>query len=50
MKINMQLYSPSTEKYVHTLSLKLNDLRLNEGICNMRLFHNQQYVWWDKKK
>ena len=33
----MELYSPSTEKCVYILSLKLNDLRLNEGICNMRL-------------
>ena len=45
MKINMELYSPSTEKCVYILSLKLNDLRLNEGICNMRLFHDQQYAW-----
>ena len=36
----MQLYSHSTEKCLYILSLKLNDLRLNEGI-----FHDQQYLW-----
>ena len=29
----MQLYSPSTEKCVYILPLKLNDLRSNEGIA-----------------
>ena len=36
----MQLYSHSTEKCVYIMLVKLNDLRLNEGICN-----TQQYVW-----
>ena len=31
MKINLQIYSPSTEKCVKFLSLKSNDLRPNEG-------------------
>ena len=30
---------------IYLVAIKLNDLRLNEGICNMRLFHDQQYVW-----
>ena len=49
MKINMQLYSHSKEKCVYILTLQLNDLRLNEGICNTQLFHDKQCVWKNKK-